>query len=399
VIDPLFLLEGGTACVALQWDDPFSGSSNDYDLRLFLDDPFVLVAASEGPQTGTQEPVEFLCYENPGASAFFDITILNFSASGTSIFDMFVLCDSCAPLPDLVSGQPIHNFNTRCSSVPNNSDAGGGVVSLGAIDAGDPGSNSIEAFSSCGPTNDGRTKPDAVAIDGVSVTGNGGFDVPFFGTSAAAPHAAGVAALLLECEPSLTREGLRNALLNTAVDLGSNGPDDVFGHGRLDALAAGSSVGCAGVSLTPTPSATATATAGSTPTGSVTPSPTATVTPTATGGPTITPVPTSTPVPTWTQVPTWTPEPTWTPNVPPTATPTDTPPPPTSTPVTPPGDTSCDGRIDPTDAVLVLQFAAGMIPALPCLARGDTNGDGVTNPLDAALILQFSAGIISTLPP
>ena len=396
VVDPLLLLSGGGVCVALQWNDSFSGSSNDYDVALFLHDPLVLVATSGDPQTGSQQPVENFCYQNPGADAFFDIVISNFAASGAHVLDMFILCDACVPLPDVLIGQPIHNFNTRCSSVPNNSDAGGGVISLGAINASDPGADDIAPYSSCGPTNDGRTKPDAAAIDRVNITGNGGFPVPFSGTSAAAPHAGAVAALLLDCDPALTRTQLHDALLNTAVDLGASGPDNVFGHGRLNALAAATSVGCAAGGATATATATPTPTTGSVAT--ATPTVTTTPTPTATIGPT------NTPVPTFTPVPTSTPTPTLTPTAPPTATPTPTNTPrPASTrtpsPLTLVGDTSCDRRVDPLDAALILQLSAGMIAELPCPGGGDVSGDGVTNPLDAALILQFSARLISSLPP
>ncbi len=63
------------------------------------------------------------------------------------------------------------------------------------------------------------------------------------------------------------------------------------------------------------------------------------------------------------------------------------------------GDTSCDGMVNPLDAALILQLAAGMIPALPCPGNGDVSGDGIADPFDAALILQFSAGLLEQLPP
>ncbi len=55
------------------------------------------------------------------------------------------------------------------------------------------------------------------------------------GTSMAAPHVAGVAALLLAHDPSLTATQLRARLLDYAVDLGDPGRDDLYGHGLLNA--------------------------------------------------------------------------------------------------------------------------------------------------------------------
>ena len=58
------------------------------------------------------------------------------------------------------------------------------------------------------------------------------------GTSVAAPHAAGALALLLGSAPGLTPDRQWSALTRTAVDLGATGPDEVYGYGRVDALAA-----------------------------------------------------------------------------------------------------------------------------------------------------------------
>jgi hypothetical protein len=58
------------------------------------------------------------------------------------------------------------------------------------------------------------------------------------GTSAAAPIAAGVAALILSIEPDLTNKEVQHFLERSAEDLGDPGRDDYYGWGRVDARAA-----------------------------------------------------------------------------------------------------------------------------------------------------------------
>jgi subtilisin family serine protease len=87
----------------------------------------------------------------------------------------------------------------------------------------------LESFSSQGPTADGRTKPDLSAPDGVSTAS----DSPFFGTSAATPHAAGAAALLLSANPSFSLSRLRQAL-EEATQSGGRRKDNQTGFGPID---------------------------------------------------------------------------------------------------------------------------------------------------------------------
>ena len=96
-----------------------------------------------------------------------------------------------------------------------------------------------------------------MGIDGVLVTGAGDFGRPapgvtgnrFVGTSVAAPHVAGIAALVMEAQrkadSSMTKKAVADAvaqkLRDTAIDLGeqdSDGYSKVFGYGRADAFAA-----------------------------------------------------------------------------------------------------------------------------------------------------------------
>lgn len=54
----------------------------------------------------------------------------------------------------------------------------------------------------------------------------------------ASAHIAGIAALVLQADPDLTPEALRELLLSTARDIGPAGPDPMFGAGQADAHAA-----------------------------------------------------------------------------------------------------------------------------------------------------------------
>ena len=363
----LMLESDAVASFVLLWDDEWGRATTDYDLFLRVGSA-LHVCSGESQEFTLSEPEtpyfprEECAWENDtNVDMAVDVVIGNYLGEAAPVtFDLFVLCGGCSALPN---GNTF-DFTTPGSSVPNQSDAGGepaSVVSLGAVRQSSP--NAIESFSSRGLTEDGRLKPDAVAVDGVCITGAGGFGQQncqsgghrFFGTSAASPHAAGIAALLLECQPSLSRVALRDALLDTAIDLGEGGPDPIYGNGRLNALAA-ADAGCA----PPTPTASPTATATPTVTATATATPTLTATATATSTPTATPTP---------------------------------------TPLCQLGDASGDGSVNSIDAAFILQLVAGLIDSLPCEAGADTNDDGSINPLDAALILQFVAGFVSGLPP
>ena len=110
-----------------------------------------------------------------------------------------------------------------------------GAIAVGAVDV--PGSGErmpqIASFSSRGPTADGRIKPDVVAPgSGVVVADlrRGGY-VRRGGTSFAAPLVSGVCALLLQKNPEWTPAQVLEALRSTALDLGTAGPDTVYGWG------------------------------------------------------------------------------------------------------------------------------------------------------------------------
>ena len=62
-------------------------------------------------------------------------------------------------------------------------------------------------------------------------------NVGYIGTSMAAPHVTGVAAMLMQ-QGITTPAAIEDALERTAVDLGAAGRDEVFGFGLVDARAA-----------------------------------------------------------------------------------------------------------------------------------------------------------------
>jgi subtilisin family serine protease len=119
------------------------------------------------------------------------------------------------------------------------------VVGVGATDS----SDTITSFSLFGPTVDGRMKPDFSAPGGSIVsTWNSGADYQTLsGTSMATPHVAGIVALLWSANPALigdydtTYTVLRESakrLSDARCGDSLSGPNNVYGHGRVDAFAA-----------------------------------------------------------------------------------------------------------------------------------------------------------------
>ena len=233
---------GSVTCI-LQWNDPFRGSANDYDLYVF-DAAKRVVALSANTQTGADDPLEIVTFSNPAPVGQTFKVAIHKAAGAARLLKLFCL-DAAAeqyftPAGSIV-GQPALRE----------------VVAVGAIDVSDPGLDTVEAFSSEGPARiffpapETRPKPDVVAFDGVSISNAGGFPLcppfcRFFGTSAAAPHSAAVAALLLSKNAAFTPAEIQDLLRATAADIGAAGPDDASGAGRIDALAAAQAAECAG---------------------------------------------------------------------------------------------------------------------------------------------------------
>jgi len=115
------------------------------------------------------------------------------------------------------------------SSIPTPGDARGSFT-VGARDwQGDAAAD----YSSEGPTEDGRLKPDVVAPASTAVWPG----VAMVGTSASAPHAAGAAALLMQRDRAAGQpsdpDTIARELTASALDIAPPGPDEVTGAGRI----------------------------------------------------------------------------------------------------------------------------------------------------------------------
>jgi Subtilase family len=253
----------GIDVLGLWWADPLGASTNDYDLYVLDSTGTTIVAASTNIQNGTQDAVELIgsflspgnlvvVFQNAGAAdRFFHLVIfrggLTVNTAGethghsaaSGAYTVAATPAAAAFEPPTPDGPFPNPFTVANKIEAFSSDGLRHIFFNGDSSAITPGN-----FSSMG----GRVlnKPDITAADGVSVTGVGGFGSPFYGTSAAAPAAASVAALVKSAKPSLTAAEMRTALTSTAVDIMDPGFDRDSGSGIVMAFEAINSLGVPG---------------------------------------------------------------------------------------------------------------------------------------------------------
>lgn len=263
VLQPISAASSAGVPVLLNWSDPLGASSNDYDLYL-LDAAGNVVDASQNYQLGAEDPYERVDTPFFGGSGL-RLAIVKFTGA-----DRYLSLSALrGRFADSADG--LKAFNTPGVTFGHSAARGAFSVAAAPADAafprslepGDPPNprgpfpgaydenTALERFSSDGPRRvfyeaDGtpitpgdvsstggelRQKPDITAADGVA-TSVDGFEL-FYGTSAAAPHAAAIAGLVLSGNPGIDPAEVREALTSTAIDIVAPGVDGRSGHGVI----------------------------------------------------------------------------------------------------------------------------------------------------------------------
>jgi len=246
---------GELLTVDLQWAEPWFGVGSDLDAFLLSEAGKLLTGSVEENvgASGTQRPVEIVQWENTSTVAkTVRLSVNRFSGGNPRL--KFILLQNGGGVT--ATEYPQSNGGDVVGPAIYGHASAASAIAVAAT----PFSNSakIERYSSRGPVThyfgpvDGTTpaaslgspevlaKPDLAATDCGASTFFASLSAGvwrFCGTSAAAPHAAAVAALVRQAKPTLPEQQVRSALTDTAAPVGAF-TAAAAGAGLVDAFAA-----------------------------------------------------------------------------------------------------------------------------------------------------------------
>ena len=211
-----YFVAGDLITASLRWEDTWGAACADYDLEMFASSG-ALIRASRGLQDCSGNPVESMRVLATETGNYALRVIRGNSAAPRRLDIVFV----GSPDRGLSVSIPVPAGSL---SAPADHAA---VLTVGALTTALVRSES--AYSSRGPTVDGRMKPELLAPTGINASGS----ESFAGTSAAAPHVAAAMALLREALPGIDRGQLVAELYGRGVPLPAV-QDGTAGTRRLD---------------------------------------------------------------------------------------------------------------------------------------------------------------------
>lgn len=247
---------GANLTVDLQWDEPWLGVGTDLDAFLLNSGGNLIASAGENNVELSQKPLEVLEWQNESGSPRTVQLVINHFSGGS---------------PRLKFGLIENGFGVTGTEYPRSSEGDvvgptvfghsgtAAAISVGAVPF--DGKRPVERYSSRGPVRhdfgpveagkaatplepeEFLSKPDVAATDCGLTTFFASFEPGegwrFCGTSAAAPHAAAVAALMLGANPSATPAEIKAALRESAVKVGESEIDPcAVGAGLVEAVGA-----------------------------------------------------------------------------------------------------------------------------------------------------------------
>lgn len=242
---------GATLTGELQWDEPWGQAATNLDANLFVNGVLFGPGSGQNDNIASGIPAEFFGVQAGGSAIQVALQINRFAGTGTPRMK-YILSNNFGTFS-------VAEHNTNSNAINPDAAAAKGSLAVGAVCwstasgpcAGVPGLQAPEPFSSRGPltrtrdaagnplaTPEVRQKPQVAGADGVSTDLTGGLN-PFFGTSAAAPSVAGVAALALSAKPQLSVDQLYGLLTDPANALdctsAAGDPDTDCGSGFIQA--------------------------------------------------------------------------------------------------------------------------------------------------------------------